>query len=303
MGLTMARCWANSLRHETNEQVEDREIDLPAHEGKIHMLITGIDYACDSQSWAGPPPAGHGPLDTKFAWDMMVDLAKLSGVEANGGSVTTMWNEECTKEGICAKIAEVVAQCEDGDYFIFYYTGHGDRLPQDDAGEAEEMDNCLCTVDAYGNTDDPDMQLRSQVWLRDDDLADAILNNVAPGVQVVVLADCCHSGSLCDFGPGSRWEQQDVTAISVSGCQDTETSAGSGKGGMFSRALSKSIEELDGDQISFASLYNYIQQNYLENKNTGHTQNITISTSGVEADEWIWPLTPDKYVCPFEDEK
>jgi hypothetical protein len=298
-----AVCKSKVQKHDTNVEVENRGLDLDEHEGNIHMLITGIDYACDSQSWAGPPPSGHGPLDTRFAFDMMVNLSKESGVVDQGGSVKTMWNEECTKEGICAGIAEVVSKCEEGDFFIFYYTGHGDRLPQDDANEAEEQDNCLCTVDAYGNTDDAAMQLRSQAWLRDDALAAAILDNVQDGVKVLVLADCCHSGSLCDFGPGSRWEQQDVQAISISGCQDTETSAGTGQGGMFSRALSKSIEELCQEEVSFATIYNHIQENYLENKNTGHTQNITISTSGVEADEWKWPLNPDNYMCPFEDEK
>ena len=32
-------------------------------------------YSCDHQSWAGPPPRGHGPLDTSYAFNMMVDLA------------------------------------------------------------------------------------------------------------------------------------------------------------------------------------------------------------------------------------
>lgn len=295
-------------RNETDVPLDNRELDdVIEHDGEVYMLISGIDYACDNQSWAGPPPAGHGPLDTKFAWNMMVELAKQCNVPEE--NIKLMWNEQCTKDGICDGIAEVASKCAEGDTFIFYYTGHGDCLPQDDAEEAEAMDNCLCTVGPNGCTDNVQMRgpgSREEVWLRDDDLAAAIVNNIEDGVKVVVIADCCHSGSLCDFGPGSVWDEHEVQAISMSGCADTETSAGTGHGGMFSRALSKSIEDMlhDGSSFTVAHIYNHVLENYLENKSTGHTQHITVSNSHCEVDEMQWPLIPaEGYVSPFLDEK
>merc|ERR1719433_2140188 len=149
---------------ETDRRVDDSKPPVP-NTGRVHMVISGIDYSCDKQSWAGPPPHGNGPLDTKYAFEMMKDLAWKSGAQ-----YMTLWNEECTKERICQAIAEVAAKCGPNDTFIFYYTGHGDRLPRRDGSQIDGgFDESLCLVDANGNTDDPSMQYRNQVWLRDDD--------------------------------------------------------------------------------------------------------------------------------------
>lgn len=291
-------------RNETNMPIAVRELDEVVEPGEVYMLISGIDYACDNQSWAGPPPAGHGPLDTKYAWNMMVDLAKQCNVPEE--NIKLMWNEQCTKDGICEGIAEIASNCNDGDTFIFYYTGH---CAMKQALESEVMENCLCTVGPNGCTDNVGMRgpgSREEVWLRDDDLATAIVENVQDGVKVFVIADICHTGSLCDFGPGSVWDQHDVQAISMSGCSDEETSAGTGQGGMFSRALSKSIEDMlhEGSFFTVAHIYIHVIENYLENKSTGHTQHITVNNSHCEADEMQWPLIPSgDYVSLFLDEK
>merc|ERR1719162_2594362 len=148
--------------------VEDHAPPVPLS-GNVHVLITGLDYSCDTQSWAGKQP-----LDTKYAFDMMTDLAQKSGVT----SLTQLWNQQCTKENMIGAIQQVGQRCGPGDTFVFYYTGHGDLLQ----GRGE-MDSCLCTVDAYGNADDAAMRLREQVWLRDDAIAEAIQQSVRPGAK------------------------------------------------------------------------------------------------------------------------
>ena len=35
-------------------------------------------YSCDYQPWAGHPPRNHGPRDTSYAFNIMVDLAPIS---------------------------------------------------------------------------------------------------------------------------------------------------------------------------------------------------------------------------------
>eukprot|EP00929_Paragymnodinium_shiwhaense_P010177 TRINITY_DN114708_c0_g1_i1.p1 TRINITY_DN114708_c0_g1~~TRINITY_DN114708_c0_g1_i1.p1 ORF type:complete len:303 (-),score=49.19 TRINITY_DN114708_c0_g1_i1:77-985(-) len=275
----------------TNEECEDKGLTFEDKEGEIYMLVCGLDYACDYRSWAGPPPAGHGPLDTRYAFDMMVALAQSSGVT----QLKTLWNQECTKEGVEAAIHEVAGQCGPNDYFIFYYTGHGDQLPQDDA-ENEAHDQCLCLVGPDGCTDDETMQYRQQVWWRDDDLAETICECIDTEAHVVVLADCCHSGSICDFGSDSPWERTGVKAISISGCTDEQTSAGSGKGGMFTRAMTMAIEEINSQQpdvwFSVAEVYNRTLHKYQEHKNPGHTQNISIHGMFIRPSDMCWPLNP-----------
>mmetsp|Transcript_33455 Transcript_33455/g.73198 ORF Transcript_33455/g.73198 Transcript_33455/m.73198 type:complete len:304 (-) Transcript_33455:97-1008(-) len=285
--------------HDPNAEISDID-DAEDVEGEIHMVICGLDYACDRRSWAGPPPAGNGPLDTKYAYNMMIELAQ----KCEAKTIATCWNEQCTKENIAKTISEVGKKCGEEDYFIFYYTGHGDRLPsihQGDEDDDEEEDNCFCTVGPDGATDDPAMQYRTQVWWRDDDFAKCLLDAVSSEAKILVLADCCHSGSICDFTEDSEWAKRKQRAISISGCEDTETSAGTGKGGMFTRAMTRAIQDLQAEKDSYmvSNIYNKIQEEYNANKTAGHTQHITIHGCVTKPKEMVWPLQPTTpYVSP-----
>jgi len=283
------------LHNYMNSMCVDTNPPLPL-EGQIHMLITGIDYSCDKQSWAGPPPHGNGPLDTKFAFEMMKDLAYKSGA-----NYATLWNEQCTQQNIMSMIVDVGRRCIAQDTFIFYYTGHGDQLPNHNPYEHEKFDQCFCTVDAHGNTDDPTMTYRNQVWLRDDAFAKAVLECVRVSqAKVLVLVDCCHSGSICDFTPESEWAKRGQRAISISGCQDKQTSAGTGKGGMFTRALTRAVQDLQGrGSYNVSTVYNKTLEHYAASKLPGHTQNIAIHGCVTRPMEMAWPLQPRAaYVSP-----
>jgi len=276
--------------------------DVGDVEGEVHVVICGIDYTCDRQSWAG-----RKPLDTKFAFDMMVGLCEACEVD----TLKTLWNEQCTKEGILAAIEEVGAACGENDYFVFYYTGHGDQLPNVEGnrggaagGSQEAMDQCFCTVDEDGNTDDATMQYRKQVWLRDDDFARTVIDAVHDDCNILVLVDACHSGTICDFHSG-LWAQEGQTkSISISGCSDKQTSAGTGRGGHFSRSLVNSVMELqqehgEDETYSVGTFYDKVLENYVESKNPGHTQNIEIHGCGLRPHQMAWPLIPkEHYISP-----
>jgi hypothetical protein len=267
-----------------NEEIETADAgDL---EGEVHIIIAGIDYSCD-RTWAG-----QNPLDTRHAFDIYVDLAR----RCECATIKTLWNEQCTKQGFLDAIEEVGQEVGDNDYFIFYYTGHGDRLVDDDGDEASGRDSALCLLGDDGNTEP-----RNEVWLRDDDFAEAIMNNVTSEAKIIALMDCCHSGTVMDFGH-PRWAREGFKACSITGCEDSQTSAGTGKGGMFSRALSRAIQELqetDDEGYMTSTLYNTVLQKYQEYKMSGHTQSITIHGVGVFPQELVWPLQPEEqYTSP-----
>mmetsp|Transcript_82598 Transcript_82598/g.242375 ORF Transcript_82598/g.242375 Transcript_82598/m.242375 type:complete len:305 (-) Transcript_82598:109-1023(-) len=274
-----------SKTDECCSECEDEPMDV---EGEVHFLICGIDYSCDTVSWAG-----QKPLDTKYAFDMMNDLADRCRVTTK----KTLWNQQCTKDNIAAAIAEVAAGSGPNDFFVFYYTGHGDQLPQEDADEDEGMDQCLCTVDQSGNTDSPDMQARQWIWMRDDEFVEAIIDALGDNdSNILVLVDACHSATICDFNTNSKWVDNQLRAISMSGCEDNQTSAGTGKGGMFSRALTMSIqdivEENQGESFMVSDVYNRTLDKYQEIKTAAHTQNISIHGCLARPSEMVWPLQP-----------
>mmetsp|Transcript_98831 Transcript_98831/g.176045 ORF Transcript_98831/g.176045 Transcript_98831/m.176045 type:complete len:392 (-) Transcript_98831:101-1276(-) len=296
-----------------------------APQGTVHALVCGIDYSCDFQSWAGPPPKGSGPLDTGYAFRGFQGILRACGVS----SVKTLWNQQCTRAGLRAACAEVGRLCKPGDYFLFYYTGHGDQLPaepEDDEEEEEEeqgcfcnplssksgksgheseqQDQCFCLVDANGNTDDATMTYRQQVWMRDDEFADILISCIPDHVKMVVLMDCCHCATMCDFEEDNRWAKTRNQVISIAGSEDGQTSAGTGKGGAFSRALSRAIASLQeaGNSTYFVSeLYNATLAEYQKHHHDDHVQNISIRCMHVEPDKMIWPLLPQgKYQSPAD---
>merc|ERR1712048_1548557 len=121
---------------------------------------------------------------------MMQDLVAKVGA----ASVTSLWNQEATRDGVKNAIWEVSEKCGPNDYFVFYYTGHGDRLPDEDNAEEDGMDEALCLVDAQGNCDDQWMQYRFETWMKDDEFVNTVNDCFGDkGSHLLFLFDCCHS--------------------------------------------------------------------------------------------------------------
>merc|ERR1719230_1381600 len=143
----------------------------------------------------------------------------------------------------------------------------------------------MCTPDAYGNCNE-------NTWLRDDDFAAAV-QSIGAGYKLMVM-DCCHSGTMCDFGSRYlNWQGQ--KAISIVGCRDAQESAGMGggtKGGAFSKALSTSAHKLQGQEISIGKLFNQVLQESQSLIPAGHKQDLTILCApGMSGpDQMKWPL-------------
>lgn len=283
------------FKGEKSQEVEDSDDKCDPFTGEIHMVICGVDYSCDHVSWAGVGPNGHGPLDTKYAWQFMIDIANQSGA----ATVKTLFNEECTLAGVSDAIKEVGAKCEEGDYFVFYYTGHGDLLIPEDSDQ-EEKDNAFCLLGEDGCADGPKPSnaIRAEIWYRDNDFAADILEAVDDDVMVLVLADCCHSGTICDFHDGSDWSDRHIRACSISGCQDQEVSSGSGKGGMFTRSITRAIETMmnitaPGEHFTISELYNEVLHCYKTDPQLGpNEQHITIDSITLHPQDMVWPLLP-----------
>lgn len=107
------------------------------------------------------------------------------------------------------------------DQIFISYSGHGTSVA--DTGELDEEDNrdeALVPLD-----------FRVNGVIRDDELG-ALIRQVHPRTDVIILVDACHSGSAMDFPyryiSGQKYAiEKDVEipcrAVMISGCRDHET--------------------------------------------------------------------------------
>lgn len=272
-------CGKHEVFEVTNGKVPEH-CDAEPHKD-VHALIVYVDYGFEPAKSAGWCPAGFGPkLDTYENAVMMEKILTDFGVK----SIEKVSNTQATKEKVLELVKKVGDKCDDDDLFFFFYSGHGDRCPDQDGDEEDGMDEAMCTPYAHGACDPGS-------YLRDDDFATAVAE-VHAGQKLIIL-DCCHSGSMLDFNKKFQWDDQ--CAISLSGCRDAQESAGMGggtRGGAFTKCINAAVRELgDEEEYSVGKLFNQTLSHKSEFVPASHQQDMTISCpAGMDPSHMIWPF-------------
>jgi len=252
----------------------------PHHTGStVHMLILSLDY----------PGTGHELTCTDDGINMEM-LAKECGVN----DIVHLVNNECHFENVKDQMNAVMDRCQEGDYFVFNYAGHGSEVPDVDGDEADGKDECLCLVT-------PDGGLSKSGFMTDDEFAEIVTSKLAgTGVKVLIMCDCCHSGTMADFAD-EEWK--DIEAISMSGCKDDQTSGDTGSGGIWTHSLLLAIQQLQEDgnnDYAVGQVYN--MQLEKDDSIFDSAQDINAHWSpkldGLE--HMAWPFVPqNKFVAPY----
>lgn len=254
----------------TNQPVKSaNNYKRPASDGEVHIIICALDYKQTSN-----------PLTCTFDGNNMQDLCRTCGIQ----DVTVMYDEQCTNQRVKAAIEEVGGRCGDDDYFIFYYSGHGTNVEDHSGDEDDGQDEAFCFVS-------PDGQISYETLMTDDDFADAVTSSVPEETRVLILTDCCHSGTIADLDK-PEWANRE--AISITGCLDSQTSGDMGKGGFFTHAMLLAIDALqkqDEEEYSVGMLYNSAL--HFDDEMFQSAQDITIQTSSsTNPSAMAWPLVP-----------
>jgi len=247
---------------------------------QVHALVVFCDYGFEpakSQGWVAP---GFGEkLDTSENAEMMNQILVDAGIT----DVTRLSNLDATRENVLAAIKAVGERCDENDIFFFFYSGHGNPMPDQDGDEVDGSDEAMCLPRPDGTCDEGS-------WLRDDDFSEAVAE-VTAGHKLMIL-DCCHSGTMLDFQK-AIWEGQ--SAISIVGCKDKQESAAMGggtRGGAFTKSVNAAVRSLgDEDTVSVGHIFNTICEYSSNFIPAGHSQDITINcAAGMTPDMMAWPL-------------
>jgi metacaspase-1 len=189
----------------------------PATAKKVALLI-GINYASD------PANRLHGCVnDVRDMGRILRDKFAFDEVAVCDDEATP---DKTTLRGIAEAIqtlAERSVSEKLGTVWI-HFSGHGVQVRDTSGDEADSKDECICPSD-----------FATCGVLRDDEL-NVLLSRFDPGTRIVLVFDCCHSGTAADlkYHWTSRTQVRMETlaklacrspAVMLSGARDFETAS------------------------------------------------------------------------------
>jgi pimeloyl-ACP methyl ester carboxylesterase len=174
---------------ETRSVTKDREVVVR----KIYGLLVGID------DYLSPVSPLNGCVN-----DILAVKAYLEGRLATNGyqlNLRTLLNQDATRQGIIDGFRQHLSQAGSEDVVLFYYAGHGAQEESPEAfwpWEPDRLDETLVCYDSRS----------PKGWdLADKELATLIAEVDQKNPHIVIILDCCHSGS------GTRGDLEGETAV------------------------------------------------------------------------------------------
>lgn len=140
------------------------------------------------------PGGGWWPLHADRDVELIRDALRRQGFASE--RIAELHDRAATAEGIVAAFErDLIASSHPGDVAVFHYSGHGQRLTDDDGDELDGYDEALAPFDAPREAG---AAYRGERHLRDDRLGrllERLRAKVGSRGNVVVLLDSCFSGT------------------------------------------------------------------------------------------------------------
>lgn len=139
-------------------------------------LLIGIE------DYPNPAERLYGCVNDVFAMS-----AALQDCGFEPEEIRVCLNERATAEGILSRFTWLVDDARSGDELVFYYSGHGARMPE--YGVYQEPDRMTETLVPY------DFDWTPERAVSDEQIYD-FYAQLPYEVQMMMVFDCCHSGSM-----------------------------------------------------------------------------------------------------------
>lgn len=149
----------------------------PPASAEIRALIVTVSQ------YAAPIPSLEGPPN---------DAAALKAVLVAQGAkdIVSLNDAQATRATIRSQLQALGQRARPGDWVIFYYAGHGSQAKSHDPSEEDGMDEFLPLSGFKVAKPDPNQ------FILDNDLRGWLVNFFPTTVNVLQIADACHSGTM-----------------------------------------------------------------------------------------------------------
>jgi len=140
-------------------------------QSRSYALIIGMDdYNVD---------AYQRSYDAQGTSGVKKDVSVIKSMLPKSTNIKELRSKGATQNEILKHIKEIGKKVKPGDQFLFYFSGHGDTIPDKNGDERSKFDQVLIAYDKY---------------VVDDDIY-ALLKKYFTKTKNVMIVDACHSGS------------------------------------------------------------------------------------------------------------
>ncbi|MBL7776775.1 MAG: tetratricopeptide repeat protein [Chitinophagales bacterium] len=235
--------------------------------GKVYALIVGVS------KYTEVTPLKFADRDALAFADF---LKSKAGGNVPTDNIRVYTNEDANRANIIDELYNLKSTVQSGDLLYFYFAGHGD-IEQ----ELSEGEDALLLLSKSLNRN----YLKGSEFIELDKLRGYISNFAKKGVNVVFVADACHSGAM--LSGGSSGKERTLSAlqeawsneVKLLSCQPNEVSEESpkwgGGRGVFSYVLEdalKGMADANNDSVvTVGELKRYIENEVA--RQTGDAQN------------------------------